>query len=495
MSVKRRIVALVACLAVALLMVPAVARAAEPEQGTYLALGDSITSGYGLSEGEKSFAEIVAEQRSLTLNDTYATDEGLTSTGLLAMFTNPNLIGDVKSASLISISIGGNDVMEALYAYLASAWNTANPESPLDVETLKTVLETGAMAEKLELLNFASEVLPEFLTSQEAQNALATFSSNFGQVVAAIKELNPGATLVVLNQYNPYSHLLSGLSQSGIEAILNPAEKVVAAFDEGAQALNAALSAGAVTGNYVVADTYTFFKSATENPCNASISLGGINLDFHPNAYGHALIAGAVDVALSPAAGFVDVDTGEWYFEYVNWAVTSGLLTGYDDGSNTFGPNNGLKRAEFGEILYRAFGATSGIVPDETKLDQFVDLEHGVWYSESMSWAVTAGIFKGYDDGTNRMGPGDDLSRGMVATVLMRVASLSGADVSARADLSSFADAGSVSTWAEDGLSWAVACGIFGGNDNGDGTFSLSPQDTCTRAEMSAILMRWLTLN
>lgn len=488
MSIKRRILALVACLAVALLLVPAVAGAAEPSKGTHLALGDSITSGYGLDAdaGERSFAALVAESEGLTLDDSYASDQGFTSSDLRALLSDETFQKSVADASLISVTVGGNDVMNALYDYLANAWSAANPDSAMTAEELRGLLENGTAAEKSALLAFGAGVLPDFFTSSEAQSALAALSENLSEVVYAIKELNPNAPLVIVNQYNPYAHL-------GAAAGIPQVEAIVAAFESGVQTLNATIAQGAATGSYVVADAYSALDAAEENPCNASVSLAEVNLDFHPNAYGHELIAGAVLAALNPASSFDDVNAGDWYYDAVNWAVMNGYLTGYADGTNRFGTNDDLTRAQFGEILYRAFAATSGVEVDPSVLDNYVDLNED-WYRESMSWAICSGLFKGYDDGSGRMGPNDPISREMVAELFMRMAALNKMDVSGRADLSAFTDAGQVSPWFSESVSWAVDAGIIGGVEAQDGSYSLQPQVTCSRAQMATILMRWLTV-
>ncbi|WP_143786155.1 S-layer homology domain-containing protein [Olsenella sp. An293] len=60
-------------------------------------------------------------------------------------------------------------------------------------------------------------------------------------------------------------------------------------------------------------------------------------------------------------------------------------------------------------------------------------------------------------------------------------------DVSARADLSRFGDAASVSGWAADAMSWAVAEGVFNGNGQG----LLEPGRAIARSELCAVLMNW----
>ena len=54
-------------------------------------------------------------------------------------------------------------------------------------------------------------------------------------------------------------------------------------------------------------------------------------------------------------------------------------------------------------------------------------------------------------------------------------------------ELSGFADSGNVSSWAKDALQWTVAEGIINGSDG-----KLLPQGNATRAQVSAILMRFI---
>ncbi len=63
------------------------------------------------------------------------------------------------------------------------------------------------------------------------------------------------------------------------------------------------------------------------------------------------------------------------------------------------------------------------------------------------------------------------------------------ADTTARAELKGFADAGRVSSWAEEAMQWAVAEGLMTGIANGD-SLNLAPQKAATRAELAAFLMR-----
>lgn len=178
-------------------------------------------------------------------------------------------------------------------------------------------------------------------------------------------------------------------------------------------------------------------------------------------------------------------DTGEdlWYSEAVRWAWRHGVMTGYADGSESFGTNDSLTRAQMAAVLYNVAGK-----PDADVSGLPGDCDGGAWYATCVSWALETGVFNGYGDGSS-FGPDDPLTREQAACVLMNAASALGADVSARADLSQYPDADEVSAWASDALSWAVAEGVLSGVETGDGARELQPSRACTRAEMAALMM------
>ena len=272
---KKRLISLCMVLVLCLSLLPVTVLAAG---NSYVALGDSITTGYGL-EGEQSFAEIVAEENGYTLNDTLATD-GATSEELLDDVTAPANADTLKNADLITITIGGNDLMNALYEYLAA-------KSGQDVDTIKAML-TGGTAD-IAALGQLVPLLSGFADSNEAKAALSTFTVNLTAIVGAIKQANPDVILLVTTQYNPYSYLAKAYG-----SIVTQAQTISDAFDQGVSALNTAIRL-AVGSNGTVVDVYDAFEDAVaenQNPCNPSAL--PLNLDFHPNAYGHELIAAAI---------------------------------------------------------------------------------------------------------------------------------------------------------------------------------------------------------
>ena len=297
---RKRILSTLLALCLALSLLPASALAAGGEQKSYVALGDSITTGYGLDEAH-SFAEQIAEQEGYTLNDSLASD-GATSTDLLEVVKSEANADTLKNADLITITIGGNDLMNALYAYLAEEYNNKqNSDTSITAEDVKASLagEEGAVVKQITMLFFAISNISDFQSSSIANSAYDALWDNFVEIIETIREINQNAQLIVVNQYNPYSHLTTGISGLNLSS-------VISAFDSAVQALNEAISSGETIADYTVADVYTKFEQAESNPCNASVSLPSINLDFHPNATGHGLIADTISALLTDEGGSED---------------------------------------------------------------------------------------------------------------------------------------------------------------------------------------------
>lgn len=136
-------------------------------------------------------------------------------------------------------------------------------------------------------------------------------------------------------------------------------------------------------------------------------------------------------------------------------------------------------------LAVRLDGSAKLRLTDNSK--SFSDVEAGSWYADSVSWAAQVGIVQGVAPGS--FAPHAPLTRESLAVLLYRYAEQQGLDLSARSELSGFADSGAVSAWAEEALSWACASGLL----EGDGG-SLRPGATCTRAEASVILERFAAL-
>lgn len=180
-----------------------------------------------------------------------------------------------------------------------------------------------------------------------------------------------------------------------------------------------------------------------------------------------------------PAMPFTDVNEGDWFYDVVLYAYENGLMTGVS--ATEFAPNQTTTRGMIVSMLARLEGVTSA------EDAGFTDVAESDWYATAVNWAASVGVVNGYEDNTFR--PNAPITREQMAAILYNYADYKGYDVSARADLSDYADAASISSWAEDVLSWANAEGLI----NGMTATTIDPQGATTRAQTAAMFERFLT--
>lgn len=179
-----------------------------------------------------------------------------------------------------------------------------------------------------------------------------------------------------------------------------------------------------------------------------------------------------------PTYSFTDVDQTQWYHEGIDFVVANDMMKGIGD--NKFDPHGVTSRAMIVTILYRLEGE-----PTVTGASPFSDVKNDTWYTDAVIWAEANGIVNGYGDG--KFGPDDDITREQMAKIMYNYAEYKGYDVSTRASLASFSDAGKISSWATEEMQWAVAVGLI--NGMGDGT--VAPLDDAERCQVAAIFMRF----
>ena len=176
---------------------------------------------------------------------------------------------------------------------------------------------------------------------------------------------------------------------------------------------------------------------------------------------------------------FRDISEDDWFYEDVLFAHEEGLLTG--TAKRTFSPYANTTRAMMATVLWRMDGE-----PDAASGSRFTDVAGGQWYSEAVAWADENGIVKGY--GTGAFSTNDPVTREQFAAMLYRYAQYSGRVIQTGNDLTDFKDAARVSSWAQDAMLWAVHNGIITGKPGK----LLDPQGTATRAEIAAMLRRFV---
>ena len=162
--------------------------------------------------------------------------------------------------------------------------------------------------------------------------------------------------------------------------------------------------------------------------------------------------------------GFRDVRSSDWFADAVDYVSENGLMTGTS--SSQFSPNADTTRGMIVTILARLSGEDTA--------------KSSPWYEAGRQWAMKNGI----SDGTNMTAP---ITREQLAAMLFRCAAANGMDaVTLEENLSGFADADKVSSWAISAMNWAVGQGLIQGANG-----RLTPQASATRAQVAAILMRF----
>ena len=174
-----------------------------------------------------------------------------------------------------------------------------------------------------------------------------------------------------------------------------------------------------------------------------------------------------------------DVTQENWFYDAVKFVTMDGLMRGVAD--NEFSPNTNVTRAMLVAILYRNEGE-----PAISENSKFRDVTSGQWYTNAVAWAGLSGIVTGYSDGN--FGPDDAVTREQLIAILYRYAVSKKVDVSARTELLNYSDKYQISDWALSAIEWAVAEGII----NGQTDVTIAPKGRATRAEVAAMLKRYL---
>ena len=176
---------------------------------------------------------------------------------------------------------------------------------------------------------------------------------------------------------------------------------------------------------------------------------------------------------------FTDL-TQDWYMDSIRYVYEHELMYGTTD--TTFAPDDALTRGMFVTMLYRMEGK-----PEATGNTSFTDVPAGAYYADAVAWASANGVVYGTSE--TAFSPEGKITREQMAAMMRRYASFKKLDTSAKADLSTFADASAVSAWATGDMQWAVASELLYGNNHNQ----LQPTANATRAQAAAILQRFAT--
>lgn len=226
------------------------------ESGGYLIFGDSITTGYGLADKTMRFATLISKKLGIAERN-YGVD-GATSADLLTKINGSEEIKrNIAGAEFISVSIGGNDLLDKYKYILPQALG-------LDVTD----------------------------HSAEIDATYAAFDENLRAIFSAIREQNHDCKVYIQTLYNPYGDL-TVMDRYNAGTLLDPyivrlnniirtraAEKNCAVVDVAA-ALNGNKACFSTASNISAQDIWALMNG----------TLDYTKFDFHPSAVGHAEIA------------------------------------------------------------------------------------------------------------------------------------------------------------------------------------------------------------
>lgn len=199
------------------------------------------------------------------------------------------------------------------------------------------------------------------------------------------------------------------------------------------------------------------------------------------------------------AASYPDTPDSTWYVTggYIDYVTSQGLMGGYAD-TGLFGPEDTVTRAQVCAVILRWADPSdlSTKVPSKYgAVTSFSDVPAGQWYTSAVDYCRAIGVVTGDRDASgNPLGtfrPDDPVTREELSAMMQRLAAAA-CGASGGSGLSRFADAGAISAWAREAVSWACANGILTGNTS-TGVPMANPWQNATRAQfakMATVLFR-----
>ena len=176
---------------------------------------------------------------------------------------------------------------------------------------------------------------------------------------------------------------------------------------------------------------------------------------------------------------FTDVSEKDWFYGDVMFVYENGLMLGTS--KTLFSPHGTAMRGMMATILWRMEGS-----PAPKGKNSFTDVEAGKWYADAITWTAENGIFAGY--GKDKFGPDDPITREQLAAIFYRYADYKGYDLTVKGNPDTFKDADKITDYAKTAMQWTVGSGLMKGKSGN----LLDPQGTATRAEIAAMLHRFI---
>ncbi len=179
---------------------------------------------------------------------------------------------------------------------------------------------------------------------------------------------------------------------------------------------------------------------------------------------------------------FTDLNVNDWYYDAVAYVYQNGLMSGTGTEPMMFSPNMPLSRGMIVTILYRVADE-----PDVSGLSNpFSDVDGEAWYNDAAVWAASNGIVSGIGGGL--YAPDNAISRQDLALILSRYADFAGITLPEAREYSGFIDDADIADYAKEAIERFFKAMII----NGKGGNAFDPKGEATRAEVAAMLMKFL---
>lgn len=245
---------------------------ADGESKKYFALGDSIAYGYGLANPDKNtYAAQIAFKYSMSLSNLAV--NGATSADMLSTITNTP---SIKNAELITISIGGNDIISNRSMFISKALLDKFTSSGMTKEAaISSIKLISALIPIDEFYFNLGEVNFDTIDS-DIEKVYETMEKNLTESIILLRNNNPDAVIILQTLYNPYiNNSVYKIAGMDVGELIDPfIKRTNEIYTKVSNALPKAFSIADVAYG-MTGHTEYFYK----------------NWDFHPTQKGHDYMA------------------------------------------------------------------------------------------------------------------------------------------------------------------------------------------------------------
>lgn len=265
---------------------------------TYLAIGDSIAYGYGLEniDADSYAAKVKKKYNIQDSNFKNLAISGMKCSEFYNKIQEEEYTTAIKSSELITISIGSNELL-GIVTRSVSAVTGVPVGDPNFVEKAQNVFLNASALKKIQMLTSIYNTFTSEEMKVEIETAIKSYNENWSKSIEYIKRINPNATIVATEFYNPYYEFSLGSYDLG------------GFVDENIQKLNSILTASSNSEKeYKIAKIYSEFNTTNPRLTNVNISVSKFNVDPHPNILGHEVICNKILDALTEVTTTTKID-------------------------------------------------------------------------------------------------------------------------------------------------------------------------------------------